>query len=419
MDMEKKGLITLRSEKTKHKGRLGKALAWILGAVLIGTAIGVTLVFTLDVALGYQDRKATKSASTVSVTQNGYSGNSKQGKVAPVVLDDRLKTTAEEAQHAVVSIIVYVTVDSVFGPQEGAGIGSGVVYRIEDDKIYIVTNAHVVEGATELFLYFDVENVVPVQLTGGDSEQDIAVLELKKEDLPEAYADDLTTIEWADSDQVRAGDVCMVVGCPHNLEYNDSVALGIVSGTQREISYDGKTLTVMQTDAAINPGNSGGAMVNGEGKLIGITSAKIEMESVEGMGFFIPSNTAKPIIDELIKNGSIDHPSLGIARYDVISENIAEIYDVPVGLIVYAITPGSAGDKAGLVSGDIITEIDGTSITELADINRILDQYEIGDTVMLTVIRMRGGQEPVKLFLTLASSLAQEETPGSFFNNRE
>ena len=409
----------MRSEKTKPKGRFSKALAWILGAVLVGSLIGVMLVFTLVIALDHQEHKSTKPVSTVSVTENGYSGNSTQAKVAPVVLDDHLRATAEEAQHAVVSVVAYVTVDTVFGRQEGAGIGSGVVYRIEDDKVYIVTNAHVVEGASEVFLYFDVENVVPVKLKGGDSEQDLAVLELKKEDLPEAYADDLRTIEWADSDQVRAGDVCMAVGCPYSLEYNDSVALGIVSGTQREISYDGKTLTVMQTDAAINPGNSGGAMVNAEGRLIGINSAKIEMNSVEGMGFFIPSNTVKPIVEELIASGSIDHPSLGIARYDVISESIAEIYDVPVGLIVYAITPGSAGDKAGLVSGDIITEIDGQSIKELADINQILDQYQIGDTVELTVIRMRGGQEPVTLYLTLASSLAQDEAPGSFFNDRE
>ncbi len=386
---------------------------------MAGSLLGLALVVTLDLALGHHQKKTAQPQSTFSVTDNGYTGNSVQGKVAPVVLTDQLKATAEQAQHAVVSIVAYVSMDTPFGKQEGASIGSGVVYKLEKDRAYIVTNAHVVEGAGELSLYFDVENVVPVQLKGADKDQDLAVLELKLEDLPKAYKDDLATLEWADSDQVRPGDVCMAVGCPYDLEYNDSIALGIVSGTQREISYDGKTLTVMQTDAAINPGNSGGAMINAEGRLIGINSAKIEMNSVEGMGFFIPSNTAKPIVDQLIENGSIDHPSLGIARYDVISESIAEIYDVPVGLIVYAVNPGSAADRAGLMSGDIITEIDGQSIKELADINKILNQYKIGDTVELSVIRARGGQEPVKLMLTLVSSLAQEEGSGSFFGERE
>ncbi len=407
-------------EKTKPRGRIRKAIAWILGSVVGGSLIGIALVTALDISFNKARSSHTApKAETVSVTDNGYSGNSTQAKVAPVVLNDQLKQTAEQAQHAVVSIVAHVSVDTVFGRQDGASIGSGIVYRIEKDRILIVTNAHVVEGAGDLFLYFDVENLAPVTLKGQDTEQDLAVLEVKTEDLPEAYKDDLTTIEWADSDKVRAGDVCMAVGCPYSLEYTDSVALGIISGTQREISYDGKTLTVMQTDAAINPGNSGGAMIDGEGRLIGIVSAKIDMNSVEGMGFFIPANTARPIVDELIEKGSIDHPSLGIARYDVISESIAEIYDVPVGLIVYAVTPGSAGDRAGLVSGDIITEIDGQSIKELTDINRILDQYKIGDTVELTVIRVRGGQEPVKMQLTLVSSLEQEETSGSFFNDGE
>ncbi len=410
----------MQQDKTKKRGRFRKALAWFLGSVLAGSLIGLALVVALDISFNNtRSSHSAPKAKNVSVTENGYSGNSTQAKVAPVVLNDQLKLTAEEAQHAVVSIVAHVSMDTVFGRQEGASIGSGVVYKIEKDSIIIVTNAHVIEGAGDLYLYFDVENLAPLTIKGQDSEQDLAVLEVKKEDLPEAYKDDLATIEWGDSDKVRVGDTCMAVGCPYSLEYTDSAALGIISSTQREISYDGKTLTVMQTDAAINPGNSGGAVIDSDGRLIGIVSAKIEMNSVEGMGFFIPVNTVRPIVDQLIDQGSIDHPSLGIAKYDVISESIAEIYDVPVGLIVYSVTPGSAGDKAGLVSGDIITEIDGQTIKELADINRILDQYKVGDTVELTVIRVRGGQEPVKMQLTLVSSLAQEKASGSFFNDQQ
>lgn len=388
-----------------------RILLCMLGSAICGTIIGILLI------VFYPEKDKTSNGSAYSVADNGYSGNSTQKLVSPIVLDDTLHSVAEEAQKTVVTVMSMVGQETVLGPQTATGIGSGVIYSMDQTEVCIMTNAHVIEGATKVYLYFDPGISIPAEVQGTDVDADLAVIKVQAGDIPEDKLKEMQPAEWGDSDALRTGDVCMVVGCPYSMEFEDSVTLGIIGGTEREISYDGKTMTVMQTDAAINPGNSGGAVVDKEGHLIGISSAKVQMDSVEGICFFIPAAAAKPVLDELVKKGSIDHPSLGIDSFDIISEAMAEIYEVPVGLIIYEISPGTKAYAAGLQTSDIITEIDGTPIHELSDLDTILDSHKIGDVVELTVVRGPDYDHTFAVKLELVSSKGQEEGSGSFFEN--
>ena len=402
----------------RNKEPLSRSSKGLLFVMFLGVAAMLGLWIGFGFTLFRPIEKASEPVKTFMVSDNGYSGSSLQAPLAPVTTNEKLEQAAENARLSVVTILTVVTQTSPFGIQEGNALGSGVVYRMDKDYVYVITNAHVVEGATEISLFFDYDNIVDCELQGADKEQDLCVLKVASASIPKDAYKDMKEVTWADSDKVRVGDTCMAVGCPYGLEYANSASLGIVSGTQREITYNGMTLSVMQTDAAINPGNSGGAMVNEEGELIGINSAKMQMAEVEGMGFFIPSNTVKPIVEKLLSEGTIEHPSLGIASFDFISEAMAEIYDVPVGLIVYDAGRGAAA-SAGLRAGDIITHIDGKAITALSDVDEILDQHEIGDTVTLTVFRERGENGTFDISLKLASLESQEEHKGSFFEDRQ
>ena len=400
------------SEKESAKeNKLFQVLFGIFCSLLAGTLIGILLV------VFYPDQAPVKKSDQYQVADNGYSGNSTQEKLAPVVLNENLQKTAESAQKTVVTVMVDVPYETVFGTELGAAIGSSVVYRIQGDTVYLITNAHVVEGATSVYLYFDDMHMTEAQIQGQDPEEDLAVLKVKKSDLPPEEFTNMKEAVWGNSDNVTTGDTCMVIGCPYSMDYGDSVTLGIISGTEREISYDGKTVRVIQTDAAINPGNSGGAVVDTQGRLIGISSAKVKMNSVEGMGFFIPSNTVKEIVENLIESGSVDHASLGIASFDMISETMADIYQVPVGLLVHQVQPGTKAAAAGIQVGDIITAIDGEELHSLEDLDKILDLHQIGDVVKLTILRGKNYDKTVTIDLTLVSSQNPEQEPGSFFNN--
>lgn len=402
MSREKKPLSTGR--------KVRRGVLCILLAAIIGTGIG----FVIDASV--RSRQEEAQTESFAVADNGYSGNSVQKLLPAVTMDARAKETAARVQRSVVTILTYVVVDSPFGSEEGSAIGSGIVYRKGKDEVYVITNAHVLEGAQEIYLYFSDEDMTEATLQGQDPESDLAVLKVRSQDLSKETYADMQEAVWADSDAVRVGDTCMAVGCPYSMVYNDSVTMGIIGGTEREITYDGRTMTVMQTDAAINPGNSGGAVINMDGGVIGITSAKIQMESVEGIGFFIPSGAALPIVETLTEDGSIDRPVLGIASYDFISDTMAEIYGVPVGVVVYEVGQGPAA-ASGLQSGDIITKIDGEELTSLGDVEDILSKHRIGDIVELTVVRSQGQLETYTFSLKLSGSQQQETPGGSFFPN--
>lgn len=393
-----------KKNREMTKGRKCRILITLLLCMIIaGTSIGFGIVV-------FQPDDTNIVIDSYQVAENGYSGNSKQELIKPIQEEGYIAAISEKVENSIVTIVAEFVSNMFWGyPAASSGLGTGVIYKMDAETVYIVTNAHVVSGAKDVYLYGNKDVKIPVTLQGMDEKSDIAVIAANIKDIPKEILKEMKAIEWGDSDAVRVGDPSIAIGCPYGLEFGNSVTAGVIGGTEREITYDGITLTVMQTDAAINPGNSGGALVNKEGQLIGINTAKIQMDSVEGMGFSIPSNIVKPIVEKLLNEGTIEHPELGIAYYEFISEAIAEIYHIPTGIIVYEIEKGSEGWAAGLEVGDIITEIDGTVLESLENLSGILDSHKVGDVVEITVVRNRDEQNPLRLQLKLAGVEAEQE----------
>lgn len=249
------------------------------------------------------------------------------------------------------------------------GSGSGFIIR-EDG--YIVTNQHVIEGATEISVILNTGDEYTATLVGADSKSDLAVLKIDATGLPAATL--------GDSSNVVVGEMAVAIGNPLGQELAGTVTAGVISATNRTMSVDGKVYNLLQTDAAINPGNSGGALVNSRGQVIGINTIKLSSDDVEGLGFAIAISEAKPIIDDLMNNGYVSgRPLVGIT-----------VQETRNGLSVYSVSPDSGAAKAGIQQGDLIVKADGQAITTSAALNEIRDKKSPGDTLTLTVIR--GGE---------------------------
>lgn len=278
--------------------------------------------------------------------------------------------------------------------------GSGIIIGQNDEELLIATNNHVVEGAEELTVCFSAEvedeeeRLVPAQVKGTDSSWDLAVVAVRLEDISEEVADEIGIIQMGDSDAIEVGEWAVAIG--NALGYGQSVTFGIISALDREVSVSTEngvvTNNMLQTDAAINFGNSGGALLNLQGELIGINSAKAARSGVEGMGYAIPINKAKPIIEELmnqVTRTKVDTDkagALGIVPVDV-SEEARQIYNIPNGAFVYELTENSAAEKAGIRQGDIITKLDKTGISSKSELLNRMQYYEAGETVEVTVLR--------------------------------
>lgn len=289
----------------------------------------------------------------------------------------------KKVEPAVVGVVGYAR--GVTGTQL-AGQGSGIIFQADG---YIVTNSHVVRNETTNLVFDRVEVILSngdkytAQVLGSDKETDLAVLKIE--------ATGLQTAVFGDSDKVRVGDKALVIGNPSGLAFAGSLTQGTISAVKRQVemsSLGGKTTEFIQTDAAINPGNSGGALANEYGQIIGITSAKLVAEEYEGMGFAIPINNAKPIIESLIQDGYVSgRVELGIG-YKAVSESIAQQNSIPMGLRVLTMKDDSDAKRQGLELGDIITKIDGKEVYDATTVASALDGKKPGDSVKLTVYRV-------------------------------
>lgn len=269
------------------------------------------------------------------------------------------------------------------------GSGSGVIFQKVGNYAYIVTNNHVVEGASKLVVSLYGGQQATAQVVGTDALTDLAVLKI-----PVKYV--TNTAVFGDSSTLRPGDTVLAIGNPLGQDLSRTVTEGIVSATNRSIDYstsagDWQT-TVIQTDAAINPGNSGGALINTAGQVVGINSLKISEAGVEGLGFAIPSNDVLPIVNQLINNGKVERPYLGIGLSDL--SEVPQTYwnnlpsNVTSGVMVTNVDPNSAAAKGGFKQQDVIVSMDGTSITSSADLRTYLyTKVKIGDTVKFGVYR--------------------------------
>lgn len=266
--------------------------------------------------------------------------------------------------------------NSIFGQYVSQGAGSGVI--ISKDG-YIVTNNHVVSGATSLKVTTTDGTEYDASVVGKDSQTDLAVIKVD--------ANNLQAATLGDSDILQVGDPAIAIGNPLG-ELGGTVTTGIISATDRQITIDDETMTLLQTDAAINPGNSGGGLFNADGNLIGIVNAKESSTGIEGLGFAIPITPAQDIITELMQNGSVtSRPALNVSLYDYTSNNQGQYSKYEDGCYIVQIVKNGAADKAGLKQNDRILSFDGEQIPSTSDVKNVLKKHKIGDTIKMVVER--------------------------------
>ena len=309
----------------------------------------------------------------------------------------------DQAMPSIVSIttIARTQVPSFFfgyEEYESEGCGSGIIISQDEENIYIATNNHVIEGAQTLTVVFDDGSSVDAKIKGTDASSDLAVVAVKLSDIEEETKQKIRLATFGDSEQLKIGQTAIAIG--NALGYGQSVTTGVISALDREVTVvnetDGSTITneLLQTSAAINPGNSGGALLNANGEVIGITSVKYAETSVEGMGYAIPSETAIPIIRQLITRELVkgsDSAYFGISGVDV-TQAVSETYHMPQGVYIAQIVEGSSAADAGLMQGDIITRFDGRNIKSMEEMQDLLQYLSAGTEVEVTIQRAQNGE---------------------------
>lgn len=372
--------------------------------------IGCSLV--LGVAFGIpQVRQNLIGSLSNDQPTSTTTNSSNQGTVSQVSLQNYSDTAVYAANKILPSIVgieIEYTVSggvSFFGQSSGSqtakASGSGIIISADG---YILTNNHVVDTSSSSSSYYDIskaskitvklynsDTLYTATIVGQDSQTDLAVLKID--------ATNLTAAEFADSDSVKVGEFAMAVGNPLDLDF--SISTGVVSALNREVtSSDGTTYTCIQTDAAINSGNSGGALVNSEGKVIGINTLKLSGSDIEGIGFAIPINSTLSVTSQLIEYKKVLRPYIGISGIDL-NQETADSYHLVVGVYVKTIEDFSSAEKAGLKAGDVIIEFDGQKIETMEKLNEIKNTHKIGDIVKVKI--NRDGQEK-ELDLTLGEA---------------
>ncbi len=278
---------------------------------------------------------------------------------------------ARTVRPSVVGIVSMITDGTNFGTATGSGI-------IMTQDGYIITNAHVIDGASTVTVVLDDSTQLPAEVIGQDTKTDLAVLKID--------ADGLSAAQFGDSDALVVGDTVVAIGNPYGLELAGTVTNGIISALNRDIEVDGRYMNLIQTNASINPGNSGGPLVNIYGQVIGINSVKIGSADYEGLGFSIPINSAKPVIDDLIQYGYVKgRPMIGIGGRDLDAAT-ARYMNLPQGVYVLSVNEGT--DAYGKVQeGDVVVGVNGTDITTMAELNKIKDAMSSEDSITLTIYR--------------------------------
>ncbi len=292
--------------------------------------------------------------------------------------EDAQALTIPEISTAVSPSVVGILSEGDYATSTGSGI-------VMSSDGYVITNAHVVEGGLYVTVFMADGTSYEANIVGSDSKTDLAVLKIEGNNfLPAAFGS---------SSDLEVGELAVAIGNPLGMELFGSVTAGIISAVDREISFEDQLMTLIQTDAAINPGNSGGALVNEYGQVIGINSAKIvsgnpfETNTVEGLGFAIPIESAKPIIDSLIKLGYVPgRPVIGIVGEDV-SDYYSEHFDRPLGVYIHSVTEGTDAVDKGLEAGDIVIAVNGITVTNMEELNEVKNQFTTGDTITLTIDR--------------------------------
>ena len=369
--------------KKKEKKKMPKLIKVISLALVFGIVASVAFQATNLVAdrfLGTTENREVKSVDNTKISQS--TGETAKSDIASI---------AEEVMPSVVSItnLSVQQVQSFFGgiqEQESKSVGSGIIISQNDSELLIITNNHVVEGNETLTVSFVDEESVEAQVKGTDAAKDLAVIAVQTKEIKDTTMDQIKVAALGNSDQLQVGESVIAIG--NALGYGQSVTSGIVSATGREL--DGIDEKLIQTDAAINPGNSGGALLNANGEVVGINTAKVATDTVEGMGYAIPISSVSDIIENLMnqetktKVSEAEQGQFGIQGVDVTADS-SEMYNMPTGVYVSEVIAGGGAKKAGITKGSVITGINGTSIDGMQALKEQLQYYRAGETVKITV----------------------------------
>ena len=375
--------------------------AVLFGGVAAGTFQGVNYLtgYTAvqaeaDTSQSSSAESTTENTTVVQTTSASASDEMSVADIAEAVMPSIVSITNRSVQE----VQNYFSMFGYYGGQpleeETESVGSGIIIGQNDTELLIVTNNHVVEGADSLTVSFVDNESYEANLKGTDSGNDLAVIAVPLENISSDTMSQIKVATLGDSDSLRVGEQVVAIG--NALGYGQSVTTGIVSATNRTLTTadengsNSTTATYIQTDAAINPGNSGGALVNMQGEVIGINSAKLASTEVEGMGYAIPISRVSDIINTLMNETTLtivdeaDRGSIGIT-VTTVPESVTEVYGIPTGVYVSDVPAGSNAEAAGLRRGDVITALDGRSVTDVSQLQTLLQYYSAGQTVTLTV----------------------------------
>ncbi|MBE6729906.1 MAG: PDZ domain-containing protein [Ruminococcaceae bacterium] len=366
--------ISVPDKKGNGKNVLTVVLCVVLSFVIGISSGALTAKYIVEKSGGNQTNGETLNKTNVTITVDETANST-------------IEAVAKKVNPSVVGIRTTAAVQSFFGGNtESTGEGSGVVYS-EDG--YVITNYHVIESATgrtnasiEVYFANASEEAVSATVVGYNITYDLAVIKVNKKGL--------SPIELADASKLAVGQYVAAIGAPGGLEYMGSVSYGIISGLNRTISTTNaadKEVSLIQTDAAINPGNSGGALVDIQGRLVGISSSKIVSESFEGMGFAIPVDTVKDICDKIIAKEYNPDPYIGVTISQSWTAERLEKYGYPAGAVVNSVVESGPASAAGIKSGDIITEFNKKNITSAEGLTNALSSCKPGDTVSVKIYR--------------------------------
>lgn len=363
-------IMSIPQQQPIHPKPKRKFVAFALLCLISAVVGGLTTVFAIPYiypANGSPIQAANKS----SITPVTYTANVPNFPVAQI---------AKNVGPAVVGVTNFQSSQSYFGNTDLQEAGSGSGFIIDAQKGYIVTNNHVIDGAQKITVSLNDGRNLVAKVVGADPRTDLAVLQISD-------TKNLTAVKLGDSSKLEVGEPVVAIGNPGGAEFARSVTTGVVSATNRTLDIQGEaSFNLIQTDAAINPGNSGGPLVDYQGLVIGINSAKYAQTGFEGMGFSIPITDALPTIQELIKSGVAKHPALLVSTDDQYNA-YAQSNNKPLGAYISEVTPNGPAAKAGIVKGDVITKINNIQVQNSSDLIHELYKYNVGAKITITYIR--------------------------------
>lgn len=394
---EKKALILQKNQERERQKKEKRKRA---SAIAFKSGIAIASCFCLGIGIGAGN--IISQNIIAQKEQENFKFNISEAKDGEglIFASSSASSLYKEVGDSVVNISTKVS-GGFFSPElQDYGSGSGIIYKIDGDKVYIITNNHVIEGAQYVSVSVTGKEQVEATLVGTDPSSDLAVLYVSKADLNKSGIKNITVSKFADSDKVEVGDFVFPIG--NALGRGKTMTQGMISAQNKEINIDGKNLTVIQTDAAINPGNSGGALMNTEGEVVGVNTAKLSSAAIEGIGYAIPSNIVIDIANQIIENGYVERPYFGIIG-KTITEETKKIYGLNFdGVLVVQVEEGSNAEKSRLKSGDIIISFNNQNISSVEDLSNAIKKCKVNDVVSYEVIR--NGSEKITLKANLTSS---------------